>query len=140
MIVPGRQNLAGDRWTAFDTTFRMAGIDLTGATLEAHLRQGEDVPGAPLVDLDTVLTANTQGLRVVNVATEGGVRVSYVNMRINETVMEALGTLGGREVGDDLDLAWDLLITPVAAANPGLPAVKQRYLRGVFTVEAGATQ
>jgi hypothetical protein len=138
MIRPGTIDLAGDRWTPFDTKLRLKGIDLTNAVMEAHIRLTADASGAALIDLDTVTVANSQGLRLVSVATVDGVKISTVHMRINETTIEGLPA--ALEPGDDLELAWDLLIAPSAALNPDLPAVKQRYLRGKFTVEAGATQ
>lgn len=138
MIVAGKLDLSGDRWTPFDAIIRFEGIDLTNAVMEAHIRQDFDSPGSPLVDLDTVLTANTQGIRLLSVVTENGAKVSTVQMRVNETTMEGLPTAD--ELGKDAKLAWDILINPSAVLNTHLPAVKQRYLRGSFTVEAGATQ
>jgi hypothetical protein len=140
MIVPGKLDLAGDRWTPFVTTLRFKGMDLTGAAMEAHIRLYPDAPGAALVDLDTVTTTNTQGLRLVSVETIDGVKVSTVAMQINETAMEGLGSIEGREPGTDLELAWDFVTTLVAAFNPNRPFQKQRYVKGTFTVQAGVTQ
>lgn len=137
-IRAGTRDLAGDRWTALVETIRFIGLDLTNAVMEAHVRLTPDTPGAALIDLDTVTTANTQGLRLVSVATEDGVKVSTVLLQVNETTMEALPA--ANETGNDAVLAWDFLSTLDGALNPGLTTLKQRYLKGKFTVEAGSTQ
>jgi len=152
MMRPGTRNLAGDRWTALEDTIRFIGLNLTGATLEAHVRSLPDTPGTPLVDLDTVTTPGTQGLRIVyagvdtvanhiaagrisdvprGYASTDMVAVSIVYLRINETTMEAMPAANA--LGEDVELHWDMLITP----SGGL---KKRYLRGTFTVEGGVTQ
>lgn len=138
MIRPGTLNLSGDRWTPFEATLRFRGVDLTAAGMKAQVRLTPDTPGPPLVDLETVSTTNTQGVRLVGVETVDGVKTSTFRLRVNEAVMEALPA--ATELGGDSILAWDLLITPNAALNPGLRAIKQRWLRGTFTVEAGVTQ
>lgn len=136
-IRAGTRDLAGDRWTALVETIVFTGIDLTNAVMEAHVRLTPDAPGSALVDLDTVTTANTQGLRLVSVATVDSVKVSTVLLQVNETTMESMPAANER--GGDAVLAWDLLSTLDAALNPGMTALKQRYLKGKFTVEAGVT-
>lgn len=137
-IRAGTCHLAGDRWTALVETIQFTGLDLTNAVMEAHVRLTPDTTGTALVDLDTVTTANTQGLRLISVATVDGAKVSTILLQVNETTME--GMPAASERGDDAVLYWDFVTTLDAALNPGLTTLKQRYLKGKFTVEAGATQ
>lgn len=131
MEQPGRLPLHGDRWTPFVRTLTFEGIDLTGADMRAQVRLYPDALGSPHVDLLTVETANTQGLRLLSAGLVGGVMTSIVYMRINETVMEAMPFTG--EAGEDSELYWDMHIDPVGG-------VKQKYLYGTFTVRAGVTK
>ncbi|MFS0736924.1 hypothetical protein ABC347_07730 [Sphingomonas sp. 1P06PA] len=112
-------------------TLSFEGFDLTGATLRAQVRLLPDIAGTPLVDLPTVTSASTEGLRLISVATTGGVTTSIVGIRINETTMEGLPLPD--EIGADALLYWDMHVTP----SGGL---KQRWLAGTFTVRAGVTQ
>ena len=69
--------------------------------MRAQVRLGGDVPGAPLVDLQTVANGNAEGLRLVDVTTDaGGLPTSHVEMVINETTIEALPYSG--ELGSPL--------------------------------------
>lgn len=131
MEQPGLLPLHGDRWTPFVRTLSFSGIDLTSAVLKAQIRLSGDTPGSPLVDLDTVITAGTEGLRLLSAALVDGVMTSVVYMRINESTMEGLPA--GNEPGDDVELAWDMHITPAGG-------VKEKYLYGPFVVRAGVTQ
>lgn len=130
MITPGNLPLVADRWTPFDMLIDFTGLDLTSATMEAHIRPIRDGAGTPLVDLDTTGTPGAQGLRLVGVDTTGDEPVSTVAMRISEATVEGLPAAS--EQGDDAELYWDMQITPSGG-------VKQVYLRGTFTVRAGVT-
>lgn len=130
MIETGLLPLPVKRWTPFDVSLRFEGKDLTGAVMRAQVRQTPDAPGTALIDLTTVTTTNTEGLRFVGVDTSGIVPVSTVQMRINEPTIEGLPFPA--EQGTDLVLAWDMHIT--------IDGLKQRWLEGPFTVYAGVTQ
>ena len=131
MIEPARFALKGDRWTPFVATLEFEGVDLTGATFEMHIRLLPDLGGSPLVDLDTVASASSQGVRLIGVTGAGNEAVSSVGIRINETTMEGLPAAS--EIGDDLTLHWDMHITPSGG-------VKQVWAGGEFIVRAGVTQ
>jgi hypothetical protein len=126
MIKPATLPLVGGRWVPFVLDIELEDVDLTGATLEAHVRLKPDTPGAALVDLDQV-AAPAQGL---SFTVAGG--SSTIRMRINETTMEGLPA--ANETGDDAVLWWDMHVT-----RPGVHE-KSVYFRGTFTVQAGVTQ
>ena len=149
---PGKLDLAGGRWVPFVCTLRMKGVNLTGADYRMQIRLTFDALGAALIDIGAVATAAEQGVRLIyggtdtitNHVTAGrlasipagslgsaSLALSLVGIRINETVMEAMPFPGER--GQDAILAWDIHITPAGG-------IKQKYLGGIFTVEAGATQ
>lgn len=130
MESPGRLDFGADRFTPFIRTLTFRGIDLTGAVMVAQVRSRKD-GGALYADLETVLTANTEGLRLVSAGTVEGVVTSEVYMRINEATMEAMPY--ATERGDDHPIWWDMHITPAGS-------VKQKYLYGTFTVRAGVTE
>lgn len=128
---PGRLPLNGDRWTPFVRTLTFRGIDLTSAVMKAQVRLLPDAGGSALVDLATVGSIATEGLKLVSAGTVDGVMTSVVNMRINEATMEAMPA--APVLGDDWEGEWDMHITP----NGG---VKEKYLYGSFAVRAGVTQ
>lgn len=128
----GRRDLVANRWEPFVHTIDFEGFNLTGATFAMHVRLVRDAPGAPLVNLSTVTTANTEGIRLTGVSTSAaGLPVSSVYIRINEPNVEALPA--ATELGEDATLYWDLQITPSGGD-------KYRALEGTFTVRAGVTQ
>ena len=116
--------IVADRYTPCVRTIRIVGLNLTGITMRAQVRPGGDVPGAPLVDLQTVTNGNAEGLRLVSVATAGGVTISTVELVINETTIEGLPYEG--EFGDATQLAWDWHAT--------LSGRKRRIAKGAFQV------
>lgn len=130
MLKPGLLPLSADRFTPFIATLTFVGIDLTAAVMKAQVRDRKD-GGAVRADLATVTLANTEGLRLLSAGTVDGVMTSVVYMRVNEATMEAMPL--GAEIGDDLDLYWDLQVTPSGG-------VKGVYLYGPFIVRAGVTQ
>lgn len=154
MITPGLLPLAGDRWTPFARTLLLAGYDLTDATLAAQVRLYKDAPGSPLVNLAQVTSASSEGVRLIyagedtiaNHISAGRMKtadmlpsetpadtlaLTLIGMRINETTMEGLPPAG--RPGADVDLQWDIHITPSGA-------LKGKWLYGPFTVRAGVTQ
>ena len=130
MIRPGTLPLTGGRWVPFkpyEIEFR--GVDLTGASFAAQVRLTRDTPGTPLISL-TGASSPAEGISV-SVDASGDLPVSTIQIRINEATMEGLPAAG--EVGDDLELFWDMHITP----SGGTKAV---YFEGPFIVKGGATQ
>lgn len=127
----GRRDLVAKRWEPFVHTIDFVGFDFTGATFLAQVRLFPDAPGVPLVDLATVTTANTQGIRLVGVTTANGIPTSSVYIRINEPVVEGLPFPS--EPGADNPLAWDMQIVPSGGD-------KYRILEGRFIVDSGVTQ
>jgi hypothetical protein len=130
MATAAQVRLLADRWTPFVRTISFE-YDLTGADLRLQIRSYPNQPGAPLVDLGLVDTLAAQGLKLASVDNSGPIPISIVSVRINETVMEGLPYMG--ELGDDSELAWDLLVTPATG-------LKERWLFGPFIVKAGVTQ
>ncbi|MGZ9062966.1 MAG: hypothetical protein ACXW2K_13825, partial [Allosphingosinicella sp.] len=84
------------------------GVDLTGAAFAMQVRQKPDTPGTPNISLVTAASP-AEGISVA-VDTSGALPVSTIQIRINEATMEALPAAG--QVGDDLELYWDMHITP----------------------------
>lgn len=130
---PGRKDWRAYRWAVFDETIVVEGADLAGAALLMQVRGYRDAPGAPLIDL--VLAAlPAQGLSVT-VATVAGLPTSTIRIRINETTIEQLlpFSASGLEPGAEVELVWDMLITPAGQ-------VKSRWFEGLFIIVPGATQ
>lgn len=130
MIIPTRLDLVAQRWTPFADKSAFKGTDFTGATMAMQVRLYRDAPGAPLISLENA-TSTAQGLSVV-VETIEGVVYSTIQIRINETTLEAL-LLNAGKPGSDVTLVYDLHVT-----GGGLP--KSRLFEGTFTIRAGATQ
>ena len=130
MITPGRLDLTAQRWTPFVYLIDFEGFDFTGATMAAEVRLRGDAPGSAIIALGNA-ASNAQGLSV-SVATTGGIPTSTVQIRINETTLEAV-LLNAGKAGADVVLAWDIHIT-----GGGLP--KTRWLEGAFTIRPGVTQ
>lgn len=150
---PGKLDLAGGRWVPFEQIVRLRGINLTGATFAMQVRLTPDADGAALITLGTVgqsppdpgvaiLYAGSATIDAhiaagrLDAIPDGSVgtdtlALTTLTIRIAETTMEAMPFPG--EVGTDAEFAWDLHITP----SGGL---KQKWLGGIFTVEAGVTR
>lgn len=149
-MTPGNLPLAGDRYTPFLETLVFLNLDFTAAVFKLQVRARKD--GGPLyADLGTVTTA-AEGVRLLYGGTDtiaahiaagrlsavpsgyvsgDSIALSQATIRINEATMEAMPL--GTEAGDDLELFWDLHITPSGG-------MKQVYVEGPFTVRAGVTQ
>lgn len=130
MITPGTLPLVAQRWTPFVYTIDFEGIDFTGATMAMQVRLYRDAPGDPIISLVNA-ASNAQGLSVSVVTTEG-VPTSTVQIRINETTLEAI-LLNAGLPGADVKLAYDLHIT-------GGGFEKTRWVEGDFIIRPGATQ
>lgn len=116
--------IQADRYGALVRQIYIQGLDLTGVPMRAQVRLGGDVPGVPLVDLQTVTNGNAQGLRLVGVTNDNGLPTSHVEMVINEATIEGLPYAG--ELGSETALAWDWQVT--------LAGRKQRIARGEFVI------
>lgn len=107
----------------FDSEFTET---LDGATLDMHVRLLKDNPGSPLINLNPA-AAGSQGL---SMDYDAETDTTTVVIQINQATMKALPP--ANEIGEDLELWWDLHVTP----DGGTKAV---YLRGKFIVQAGVT-
>jgi hypothetical protein len=155
-----RIDLTADRGLAYIETITRVGVDYTGASFRMQVRQNPDVGGTPLVNLATV-TTNAEGLKLmyagsatvgahitagrltadmynyVNSATNAKyvsgdtVTVSQVRILIDNSTMNTLPY--PEERGDDLTLAYDLLVTLSGASES-----KDYY--GIFKVRGTVTQ
>lgn len=126
----GRRDLKANRWEPFVHTIDFEGVDWTGATFLMQVRATRDAGGAALVDLATVGSVGTEGVAIIGVTTTDGVPTTSISIRVNEATMEGLPEPGA--LGDDIDLYWDMQVTPSGGT-------KQRALEGKFTVKAGVT-
>lgn len=125
MITPATLHLTANRHAPFVYMIEVPDYDLGAATLAMQIRLVPDAPGSPLVDL-AIAAAGSQGLSVVVAAGD-----STITIQIDEATLEALPAAG--ETGDDLDLWYDMAVTPSGG-------VKSIWFRGLFTVRAGVTQ
>lgn len=128
--MPGRYDLVADRYTPCVRDIIFSGIDLTDAVMTAQVRDRRD-GGALRADLDTVLVAGTEGIFLVSAGEIDGIMTSAVTLQIDKDTMGDMPF--GAEIGDDIDLYWDMHITPDGG-------VEEVYLYGLFTVRAGVTE
>lgn len=139
--------LTAGRYVPFVYDIDMVGLDLTGATFKAEVRDRKN-GGNIRVTLDTEVT-DIEGIRLIEVATadaddvaayaaEGitialGTSISRVRIRIDEATMEAMDVAEDKGTpGEDGFAYWDMHITP--AGGDKFVAFAER-----FTVLAGAT-
>lgn len=132
MLRPAEIDLAGDRFTPFQWTWRFPELDLTGADLKMEVRTDFDAPGDPLVALATVGAA-VQGLRFSGYALDpaDGRMKSTVEGLIGRPAMEAMPP--APQLGMDSLLAFDFKVEP-----PGFS--EQLLIRGRFIVRGGVTR
>ncbi len=130
---PAALHLRAKRWVPYDDKIVIRGVDMTGADLKSQIRLYPDAPGDPLVSL-VLAPPPAQGLSV-SVAIEEGVPVSTIRMLINETTIEQLlpFATNGTEPGEEVKLAWDMLITVFGLR-------KARWFQGRFIIVPGSTQ
>jgi hypothetical protein len=143
-------DLRADRHTPFVNTIAFVDFNFTGATFKMEVRLNKEATGAALATLNTVST-EVQGVRlafggsdtVANHIANGWlagvpsgltmasvVYVSVVKIRIDKTTVVAFPQ--SNPPGTDVDLAYDLHITPSGGDE-------QVYVAGKFTVVAGST-
>ncbi|KQY96404.1 hypothetical protein [Brevundimonas sp. Root1423] len=134
MIKPGQATLEAQRWAPFVDVTAFEGFDFSAATFAMHVRQYRDAPGDPLISLtNAISSAQGVSVSVATVEVDGvDTLVSSVQIRINETTLEAL-LLNAAGAGKDIPLVYDLHIT-----STGLGKI--RWMEGDFIIRAGATQ
>jgi hypothetical protein len=154
MQQPAAVDLNGDRYVPFIETIPVLEEDLTGATFKMQVRDRKD-GGTLRADLLTVGSMASEGVTLVYAGTDtvtnhitagrldqedadalglvgaDNLEMSVLGIRINETTMEAMPF--AVEIGDDVELYYDMHITP-SGGN------KDLWFGGAFTVRAGVTQ
>lgn len=126
----GQADLSIDRYSPAPIVIRVAATDITGATWRAQIRLLKDNPGAALLTLTGTVSTTATGLRQVATGTDAG--VTWVEHALQVSAVDALGLPFSGEIGNDSELWWDLLVTPIG----GTP---RRWLEGKFYVRAGVT-
>lgn len=122
--------VAGWRSVACEGLARIAGVDMTGWSFFAEVRDRPD-GGAVRVTLNTVTTA-VEGIRLIGVEMVDGVPVSTLAFLIAETTMEGLPA--SPEPGTALGLDWGMHMTP------GGGGLKFMGFNGPFVVQPGVPQ
>lgn len=160
MQSPLRYDLGADRGISFVQPLSFLGYDFTGATYRAQVRLVPDATGSPLISLTTV-TTNAQGIKLLYAgsatvaahitagrlpisiyqytnpntgalyASSDTVTLSQIRLLIDNSTMNGLPFPNER--GDNLILAWDLLITLSGASE-------DKFAYGSFTVRGTVTQ
>lgn len=120
------------RWAPAKFDIPCEGFDFTGQPLTMQVRQFRDQPGAPLLDLVTT-SSPAEGMSL-SVETVAGLTTTTIQIRINETTIEALLPFpsNGTEPGGEVTLQY--------ALHVGTGAAKRRFLEGAFIIEPGANQ
>jgi hypothetical protein len=154
MQQPARVDLAGDRYVPFIETIPVLEEDFTGATFKMQVRDRKD-GGTVRADLATVGSIASEGVSIGYAGTDtvanhiaagrldqadanalglvgtDSLAMTTLGIRINEVTMEAMPE--PVEIGDDLELVYDMHITPSGS-------YKDLWFGGTFTVRAGSTQ
>lgn len=158
MRFPARVDLFGDRGVAFKDSIARVGANLTGAAMRMQIRSKPDASGAPLVSLslgsglalsyggtDTIenhITADriSSGIYgLVNPATgahyapSDSVALSVIGISIAAGSMVAPTIPAAAKPGNNVDLAYDMLVTPSAGTE-------DKWFFGSFTVRGTVVQ
>lgn len=151
MQTPVDLALYGDRNVLFNTTLGFYDLDLTGATFRMQIRVSPDQGGSPLVSLTTgaggivLVYAGTdtvanhiasnriteKQVQTAGYADTDTLTLSLVNVQISQAAM-AFASTPAAEVGDDVLLSYDFLVTPAAGTE-------DKYLYGPFIVRGTVT-
>jgi hypothetical protein len=151
MQFPANTPLYADRNVAFDATVMFVGWDFTAATIRMQVRLAPDTSGTPLINLatggsgvtvdyagtDTVANHISAG-RITPEQIPSGYEVtdqmtlSLVTFSVAKAAM-ALASVPAAENGDDINLAYDILVTPGGGAE-------DKYQYGPFVVRGTVTQ
>ena len=156
MIQPAKIDIRVDRDVPLVRTFAFCDFDFTGAALKMEVRRYPGEPGTALLSL-TGQSTDVQGLRIIYAGSDtvqnhilagrlsaappsadGGtldlstiIQLTQIRIRVDKANVVALPS--PQEVSDDLDLVYDLHITPVGGDE-------DVYASGLFTIVAGVTQ
>lgn len=107
MLKPARVELRADRHADWEAVIQLGKdgefVDLTGATIEAAVRNYPDAPAAPLVDLQPVMDVSDQGTNIVDAAT------GQLSLRILKAAFEAMPA--SHDPAAHRRFAWDLRVT-----------------------------
>lgn len=150
MQAPVDLALYGDRNILFNTTLGFFDLDLTGGSFRLQVRLSPDATGSPLISLTTgsgglvLVYAGTDTVanhlasnRIsasqvpIGLATTDSLTLSLLNVQISQASM-AFAAVPAAEEGDDVLLAYDLLVTPAAGTE-------DKYLYGPFIVRGTVT-
>lgn len=136
MIRPGKADFPLYRWAGSGQntcTFRFAGYDLSGATFKAEFRDYLDQSGNARISLANA-SSSAEGISCTT-AIEGGVTVSYVKCRVNETTVENVAAAISPAAPQDgkYNMVWDLQID-------GAGLGKVRWIEGNAPIYAGVSQ
>lgn len=158
-MVAAPLDLIADRSLTYQETIVFLGDDFTGAAYAMKIRPQPDATGTALVSLATV-TDTSQGIKLiyagsatiaahvaagrlqgVPVAVNPSTGIAYTSadtvalsqLQITITNTTMAGMPPAAETGDDLELAYDLVVTPSGGFG-------QKRLAGSFIIHATATQ
>jgi hypothetical protein len=155
MQSPAKIDLYADRNVLFGVSFGFFEKDFTGASFAMKVRQEPDEGGTALITLGTTTSSTAEGVRRIYAgsdtianhiaagrttaakAAKAGyaltdtVLLSVVGVRILAATM-ALAAYPSDELGDNLPLAYDLLITPSGGDA-------DKYVYGAFIVRGTVT-
>lgn len=154
MRTPIKWDIYGDRSVDLYESIPVVGVDLTGATFTAKVRTTPDAAGSPLLmpsvtllygGTNTVanhITAGRLSRRIKNEINDAtgvqyvdtdNVAMSLIQVNVAAASMVAPSIPPAGQAGDDVVLAWDLLITPSGG-------VKDKWIAGKFIVRGTVSQ
>jgi hypothetical protein len=133
---PIRWDLYGDRRLNLEEDIPLVGRDFTGATFASQVRLTPDAPGSPLITptvsltyggTDTVANHVSAGrisdaiyevdrIPGVKYVSTDMIALSVIHVHVDNGSMISPYVPAASETGDDVTLAWDMLITPSGAA------------------------
>lgn len=144
----------GDRNIDFNETIPIVGRDFSGATFASQVRLTPDAPGSPLITLAVSLTyggSDTVENHIAAGRINAGIKdyvnpntgakyadgdtvpLSLITLHADHSDMIAPGVPAASETGDDVTLAYDVLITPSGGSQ-------DKWVAGKFTVRGTVTQ
>lgn len=157
MDTPAYQPLNGDRNVLFEQSIAFFGFDFTGCSSRMMIRNTADAAGSAIISLTFTTSPTAQGVSLIyggtdtvanhiaagriartdlpaeyaGLADTDLLALSLVGIRILKSAM-ALGSNTPQETGDTVELAYDLLITPLSGDE-------DKYAYGPFNVRPTVT-